>query len=324
MNETGHHTPHSRPDWGDRARVLAGAVATVLVAASLWGLMGGCADPRTEPMAPRSPGYTETIVLWNNTVSGGTKISAPFNVDQPLAPIRNLGVDHPARLTLVAYIHPDSSVLRYEAVTQDSLPTLTDQLVAVQVQLFADEFSLDSAVIVDSICRIDTACGYDTTGIGELIAGLRAELIVFTDSLNGLTSDTTRLGEERDSLGHLLDDRFRVALWMDDDTTIRYPDATFDTLGFLTGQQIFAAVTGDSTTPYPGLKGRGFDLYLDNFQAADSLNPDRSLEVNWTQCFVGLTLPCMRVGPHTLHALVMGTDSRITATLVLVYEEVTP
>lgn len=321
MNETGHPSPHSRPMTGVRARVAAGAVAAVLVAASL---MGGCADPRSKPLAPRSPGYTETIVLWNAAVSGGIRLSAAFTVDQPLAPIRQLGVDHPARLTLTAYINPDSSIDRYETVVQDSLPTLKDQLLNVQVRIFADEFSLDSALIVDSICRIDPDCGYDTTGIGAFMAGLRDTLNAYNVILDGLFADTTRLGDERDSLSHVLDDRYRVAIWMDDDTTIRYPEAQFDTLGYLNGQGLFAAATGDSTTPFPGMKGRGFQLNLDSFQAADSLNPDRSLEVNWTQCFAGLDLPCMSVGNHTLHALVTGTGSRITAALVLVYQEVTP
>jgi hypothetical protein len=325
MNETGHNHPHFRlMSQGGRALVLAGFVAAVLVAASLWGLMGGCADPRNEPLASRSPGYTETIVLWENSVSGGSKISAPFTVDQTLTPIRRLGIDHPARLTLVAYIHPDTDVVRYETVAQDSLPFLTDKLTALQVKIFAYEFSLDSALIVDSVCRIDPNCGYDTTGLGAFIAGLSDSLIVYNGTLTTVVGDTTRLGDERDSLGHVLDDRFRIALWMDNDSTIRYPGASFDTLGFLTGQQIFAAATGDSTSPYPGLKGRGFDLNLDSFQAADSLNPTHSLEVNWTQCFIGLQLPCMSVGEHTLYALVTGTDSRVTATLVLVYEEVTP
>jgi len=323
MNETGHNSGHFCPRRGERAGVPWGAVAAVLIAASLWAFMGGCADPRSKPLAPASPGYTETIVLWNGAVSDSEKISAPFTVDQPLAPIRQLGVDHPARLTLVAFISPDSSIQRRETITGDSLPKLTDSLTLYQATVFAREFSLDSALLVDELVHQDSTC-CDTTGLGALIEQLQADLIVWTDKWTAAMTDTTRLGLERDSLGHLLDDRYRLAIWMDDDTTTRYPQAAFDTLGFLGGQAIYAAATGDSTTALPGMKGRGFALNLDKFSAADPVNPRRSLEVNWTQCFTGLSLPCMSPGAHTLHVLVTGPGSRVTGTLVLVYEEVTP
>ena len=323
MNETGHNSGHFCPRRGERAGVPWGAVAAVLIAASLWAFMGGCADPRSKPLAPASPGYTETIVLWNGAVSDSEKISAPFTVDQPLAPIRQLGVDHPARLTLVAFISPDDDTRRRETITGDSLPKLTDSLILYQATVFAMEFSLDSALLVDELVHQDSTC-CDTTGLGALIEQLQADLIVWTDKWTAAMTDTTRLGLERDSLGHLLDDRYRLAIWMDDDTTTRYPQAAFDTLGFLGGQAIYAAATGDSTTALPGMKGRGFALNLDKFSAADPVNPRRSLEVNWTQCFTGLSLPCLSVGPHTLHVLVTGPGSRVTGTLALVYEEVTP
>ncbi|MCX6601324.1 MAG: hypothetical protein NT025_07160 [bacterium] len=326
MNETGHNSGHFCPRRGERAGVPWGAVAAVLIAASLWAFMGGCADPRSKPLAPASPGYTETITLWNGAVSDSEKISAPFTVGQPLAPIRQLGVDHPARLTLVAFITPDADILRRETVTGDSLPKLTDSLTLYQATVFAREFSLDSALLVDSLCRMhpDSCSPEDTLGLAALIEHLQADLIVWTDKWTAAMADTIRLGLERDSLGHLLDDRYRLAIWMDDDTTARYPQAAFDSTGFLGGQAIYAAATGDSTTALPGMKGRGFALNLDKFSAADPVNPTRSLEVNWTQCFTGLSLPCLSVGPHTLHVLVTGPGSRVTGTLVLVYEEVTP
>jgi hypothetical protein len=326
MNETGHHTGHEGSRRGKRAGIPWGAVAAVLIAASLWGFFGGCADPRTRPLAPPSPGYTQTIVLWDRVVSGGTRLSAPFTVEQPLAPIRQLGVDHPARLSLAAYISPDADILWREAVVGDSLPHLTDSLVSYQVQIFALQFSLDSALYVDSLCRLhpDSCQPEDTLGLGAFIEQTRTDLTYWTNLWIQGTADSTRLGHERDSLAHLLDDRYRIAIWMDNDTTTRYPQATFDSSGFLGGQAIYAAATGDSTTPMPGMKGRGFSLNLDAFAAADPVNPGRSLQVNWTQCFVGLTLPCMSVGPHTLYAAVTGAGSRVTGTLVLVYEEVTP
>ena len=330
MNETGHNSGHFCPRRGERAGVPWGAVAAVLIAASLWAFLGGCADPRSKPLAPGSPAYTETIVLWDQALSDSTKISKPFTVDRPLAPIRQLGVDHPARLTLVAYISPDDDILRFETVTGDSLPKLSDSLIAYQVMIFALEFSLDSALYIDSLCDAgllppDSCSPEDSLARWLFIEQAQADLVFWTGKWTAATSDTTRLGLERDSLGHLLDDRYRLAVWMDDDTTTRYPQAAFDSLGFLGGQAIYAAATGDTTTPLPGMKGCGFALNLDRFSAADPVNPERSLEVNWTQCFTGLEeLPCMRVGPHTLHALVTGPGSRVTGTLVLVYEEVTP
>jgi hypothetical protein len=329
MNETGHNLGHLAPRRGASAGLLWGAVAAVLIAASLWAFVGGCADPRSEPLAPASHAYTQTIVLWDSAVSSGTKLSAPFTVGQPLAPIRQLGVDHPARLTLAAYIVPDADIRRFEIITVDSLPLLTKSVNdTFQVNVFNLTFTLDSALFIDSSCTANPNCGFDTTGLDSLIDTTRAQLNYWTAKWLRAVADIERLTPEADSLARVLDDRFQLAIWMDDDTTTRYPEAAFDTLGRLRGQRIFAAATGDTTTPLPGMKGRGFSLNLENFSVADPVNPGRSLEVNWTQCFVGFESPCLSdsagMGPHTLYARLTGPGSRITGTLVLVYREVTP
>ncbi|RPH96615.1 hypothetical protein EHM69_00830 [candidate division KSB1 bacterium] len=325
MNETQHTNQHVYPKRRVRANARWGVLAAVLVAASLWGLMGGCADPRNEPTAPVSPGHTETIVLWNNVVSGGQRISSSFHVTQPLAPINNIGVDTPARLTLVAYIQPDADILRRDTVMLAILPRLSDTLVAKQVVFFALRASLDSMAYIDSICRTTPNCGYDTNGLGAAMAQTSADIILFGGIVDSILADTTRLGLERDSLALVLDDRYTLALWMDNDTTMFYPEAVFrDTTRHLGGQSIFDALTGDTASAMSGWKGRRFSLPLDRFQAADPNNIGLNLEVNWTVCFPGSPRPCMAEGTHSFHALLTGPDSRITATLVLVYAEERP
>jgi hypothetical protein len=69
------------------------------------------------------------------------------------------------------------------------------------------------------------------------------------------------------------------------------------------------------------LKGRGFDLDLDGFFAADPnpLNYGYSYRINWAQCFTG-NPRCLSPGAHTMYAKLEGAaNTRITATLVFTY-----
>jgi len=63
---------------------------------------------------------------------------------------------------------------------------------------------------------------------------------------------------------------------------------------------------------------------MNRFESADPNNIGYSLEVNWTTCFPGSERPCLSVGDHTLRARLTGSDTRLTGTLVLVYERSTP
>jgi hypothetical protein len=97
-----------------------------------------------------------------------------------------------------------------------------------------------------------------------------------------------------------------------------YPEAVFlDSTFALEGQRIYLAATVEATQT----KGRGFNIPLDRFQAADPANLRLPLTLNWTTCFAGSSNPCMSVGQHTVKARLTGNGSKITGSLVVVYRD---
>ncbi len=142
---------------------------------------------------------------------------------------------------------------------------------------------------------------------------------IIQDSLDIAVADTTALGDRRDSLGLVLDDRYTLAMWLDSDTTTVYPLGRILEDGRHAAQGIYLAETNSVT----GLKGRGFQLDLASFEAADLSRPGRPIEINWTVCF-GPGRPCLSEGTHTLRALATGSESYITAAVILVYAEEQP
>lgn len=281
-------------------------------------LIMSCSDPRTAPATAPEPAHTETITLWQDAVSNGQTISASFEVRAPLAEIDQPGVDEPARLTIAAFIQPDSDVSWYERIVNDSIPAWNDHFIRYLVAIEVQQGIIDSVAAVRALCdTVPDECPDDTSGLipaEQTALGIRA---TYQDSVATGQADTTRLGLNRDSLGVVLDNRYTLALWMDSDTTTAYPEGFVDAQGNLGGQEIYLAATNGVT----GMKGRGFQLDLAQFEAADLRNPGRPIEINWTTCFIGSTRPCMSVGTHTLHARATGAVSKITAAIVLVYAE---
>ncbi len=285
-----------------------------------FGVMS-CSDPRTAPVLAPDPAHTESITLWENAVSNGQPVSASFEVRAPLAAIGIPGVDTPARMTIAAFIEPDSDILWYESVVDDSLPAWDQTFIRLLVAIEVQNGVLDSVNGIRALCdTIPEDCPADTSG---LIAAEQTALqlrATYQDSVEAAVIDTTRLGAVRDSLGRVVDDRFTLSLWMDADTTTAYPEALLDSMGRLFGQQIYLAMTDSAT----GLKGRSFSLDMARFEGADLRKPDRPIEFNWATCFIGSTRPCLSEGTHTLHARATGAVSKITAAVVLVYAEEQP
>jgi hypothetical protein len=305
-------------------QMLGGGGLLVLLAA-LVSMGGGCADPRTEPLRTPTPGYTETKVLWTNVPSNGNVVEANFTVNQELAPISDPENDVPARLTLVAYIMPDTDVLHREHIISSEIPPLRDLIIAYLVDLDQRTRLLDSLVRMDSLCSANPdSCshlGIDSTTYDTQITQLRADTAAYNDSLAMTIADTTALGALRDSLGVVADNRYTLTLWMDSDTTQTYPEAVFTTPDHQVGQQEIYLASTDTTTGY---KGRRFTINMNSFEAADPNRVGRTEEVNWTTCFLGSSRPCLSTGAHTLRARVTGEDTQVTATLVLVYAEGNP
>jgi hypothetical protein len=350
---------HARP---------VGIALAVFAAMSVW--FGGCADPRTQPLQPSAPGYTETVVLWENASSNGDVISATFNVQHELAPIENPTEDTPARLTIVAYVRPDCQILRREEIVTSGIPGIMntriipaligidsvrrtldslDQLVLNDVEGIQRGYVDSARAVVDS-SQFDTTFGslacdtalykfvFDTLSPfpdsiwarrDTLLSGLPAIVRTLEDQVVDAQIDTVVLGFERDDLAGIVDNRFNLALWLDPDTTATLPEAVYVTVDHRVAEQrIYLAATDTDTSSISfGYKGRGFELRLNNFSAANP-NPEylgEMREVNWTTCFLGdSTRPCLRPGDHTLRARLTGRDTKVTGTLVLVYERTTP
>ncbi|MBI5059671.1 hypothetical protein HZB60_07830 [candidate division KSB1 bacterium] len=300
-----------------------------LLILGLFLIVVGCADPRNPPTEARDPGYTETIVLWQDAVSSGNRISATFNVASTLAPINQPGVDHPARLTIAAYIAPDADIIRFESLVNDSFPAASRVITSYQTVLDALQSATDSLNRIDTAftahcdpcaaCPCVTNCDYDTCGMADRRVEIAELRVIYGDSLADAEAYRGRLGAEADQIFVVVDDRYRLALWMDSsDWGPTYPEAVFSGADLLSGQEVFLART-DTTT---NMKGRGFELNMDSFEAADPSpeNYGYSLEVNWTTCFIPPTRPCLKPGSHTMYAQLTGVNTRITGTIVLVYE----
>lgn len=324
----------------------------ILVALLAFAMMiSSCGDSRTPPAASSQLEHTQTIVLWNDQVSNGQAINADFTVERDLMEIMRVGQDKPARLYLWAYIRPDADILWRESIIRDTTPVFYNHGISLQIELEKYGRRLDSlTMIADSMTFAfdSTLCdtpfvvigtdttwcdsilfrlypdsmvhAFDTTGVALPLQETHAIYTIYADSNAVLMRDSTLMGVRRDSLGYVLDDRFSLAMWLDDDSVATYPEAIFnDTLlvhpdTLLFGQSIYLAATDSAS----GLKCREFSLNLALFNSADSNNPLYPLENNWT-CFPGVTR-CLHPGVHSLRVRLNGTQTKITGTIVLVYE----
>lgn len=325
-----------------------------LMALCLGGLTAGCGDDRTSPPTSSNPSHMRQYDLWSQRVSSGETISAVFTVERELA-----DVETPVLLTLVTHLETaaDPNLMRFDAVS-DSLEWLSSALTRYGTRLFRlgqdlqtlaawDSLWLiypDSMVIAFDSTSCDThvtICGdtiycdslnwamypdsmvlaFDTTGRGECRAYVNGLIALYGDSTTWATAAQVRMTGELADLSDYLDNAYTLALWMDSDTTTRYPNAVYKNPDLELGGQLLYSVATDSAS---GLKSRGMSLRLKRFESCDPVNLGETLEVNWVTCFAGSTRPCMSVGEHTLQARLNGASTRITGTLVLIYEEAQP
>lgn len=277
-----------------------------------------CADPRTPPPAAPVESNTETITLWHDSPSNGSVITAAFNVDRDIANyVTPDGFVQPARLSIAAYIRPDSDIAWFEAIQNDTFPAWEDILIRYAIGFEEQKGVLDSVDAVRALCdTVPENCPDDTSGLIPAEHVADSIQAIYQDSIDVAVADTTALGQRRDSLGLVLDDRFTLAIWLDNDTTTAIPLAKRLTDGRIGGQGIYLAETNFTS----GLKGRGFDLNLADFYVADLNKIDRERQINWADCYRE-GLPCLTPGAHTLHARVTGAESYVTAAIILVYAE---
>jgi hypothetical protein len=294
------------------------AIGAILIAITSSLTLLSCGDQRTEPPTAPDPGYTQTIVLAQDAVSNGQDVTMNFSVDSQLAPILQPGVDQPARLFLTAYVRPDADIEWRELIISDSIPAWEDPVIHFQIEIEAGQTTIGGLTALIDSCEANPECPGDSlTVLQTALADAEAALTVFQDSLAFAYADTTRLGLARDSLGVVLDDRYRLALQFDYDPIVAYPNAVFvDEELSLAGQNIYLATT-DSTN----VKGKTFTLNLAQLNAADANNIGRPIELNWTTCFSGVDRPCLAPGTHTFTVSLTGVETWVSAVLVLVYAE---
>jgi len=325
-----------------------------LMAVCLIGLIAGCSDERTSPPTSSNPSHMRQYDLWSQQASSGETISASFTVERELA-----DVEAPVLLTIVTHLETaaDPNLVRFDAVT-DSLEWLSSALTRYETRLFRLGQDLQTLTAIDSLWLIYpdsmvlafdstscdthvTICGdtiycdslnwamypdsmipaFDTTGIGACRVYVNGLIALYEDSTDWAADAQARMGDESDELSAYLDNVYTLALWMDDDTTTRYPNAVYVNPDLELGGQLLYSVVTDSAT---GLKSRGMSLRLKRFESCDPVNLGETLEVNWVTCFAGSARPCMSVGEHTLRASLNGANTRISGTLVLIYEEAQP
>jgi hypothetical protein len=338
MNQTEHnvkktnlHTARQKAAY--RLEALA-ILSLLILSLTLWS----CADPRNEPSTAPDPGYTQTIVLAENSASNGHPVTMNFEVENQIAPIVRPGLDQPARLFVTASIRPDADIGWREAILADSIPTWSDLMVAYQVAIVEAEAAIENFTILADSCEANPEnCSPDSLAALQIaIAEAETSLVIYQDSLTFALADTARLGLARDSLAIVLDDRYRLSIQFDDYAFVAYPNAVFvvdtllpDTVGLdslaldslandtliLSGQGIHL-VSSDPDT----IKGKTFVLDLAQMSAADSNNINRPIELNWTTCS-SAERPCLSVGQHSFVMSVTGAETWVSAVLVLVYAE---
>jgi hypothetical protein len=348
MNQTEQNVKkiylHSaRPIAACRLEALA-ILSLLIFSLALWS----CADPRNEPSTAPDPGYTQTIVLAENSVSNGQPVTMNFEVEDQIAPIVRPGLDQPARLFVTASILPDADIEWREAIIADSIPVWSDLMVAYQVAIVTAESNIEDFTILADSCESNPEdCSPDSlAALQAAIAEAETSLVTNQNSLAFAIADTARLGLARDSLAVVLDDRYRLSIQFDDYAFVAFPNAVFiensmeldslvlDSLGLgsllLAGQEIHLASSQDTTRLRDHLghvladtisvKGKTFVLDLAQISAADSSNINRPIELNWTTCS-SAERPCLSVGSHSFVISVTGAETWVSAVLVLVYEE---
>lgn len=250
-------------------------------------LVAGCADPRTSPPIMSEPAYTETKTLWDDIVSGGEARGATFAIDRDILS---------AKLTIAGFITPDSSILWYEALLNDSIPTKEDEI---------EYFDGTLAKLGP-----DSLWSPEDSAIG----------VPLQDSLRWATDARAAMGERLYSLIVIIDNRFVLSIWFDEDavdSTALYPDAVYTHPDTLAGQHFYSSPSDTDSVSVSGsyiiTKGRSFQLDLGGFEVADPDPIGFAVEINW--------LLRLTPGSHTIRARMKGDGSKITGTIVLVYSE---
>ena len=281
-------------------RTLSQALILPLLALVI--LVAGCTDEREMPAQPEQPGYTETKTLLDRVNAVGQDLNATFR-------LRDNAVS--ARLYLTGFLKADGDLNLFEQFSTEI------------VGLRADNDQLDAQII--TLQLKDTLSAADSLLLDSLIIQKHA-------NLDTITVRTAAV----DSLDTYLDDRFKLAVKMPEDSVWYYPGAVFidsnaasylDTASVVWGQGFYLAPIDSSS----GWRGRTMTLDLARFWVADGgwdiggpyhhpTKPARG--TTYTDMYpVTGWLDRMATGNHGLQVrfAAPGTTAELTVTLYVVY-----
>jgi hypothetical protein len=276
--------------------------ALILPLLTLVVLNAGCTDEREMPAQPEQPGYTETITLFNRTGATGQDMSATFR-------LRDNAVS--ARLFVTGFLRADADLNQYEQYGSEvtTLRATNDLLDAQIIRLeLQDNLSVADSLLLDSL-RTQKDANLDTVDV-------RTAAI--------------------DSLDTYLDDRFKMAVKMPEDTVWYYPNAVFIDSAAAPYLGSGSAVWGQGFYLAPidsasGWRGKTLTLDLTRFWVADGgwdvggpyfhpTKPPRGSSYT-NQYPVDGWLGRMTFGSHIIQFrfAAPGTTAQLTASLYVVY-----
>ena len=277
-----------------------------LFTGSAW--LTGCSDERTAPTKPHDPSYTQTILLMDSVAAMGNDLTANFTLRDNIAQEDSDG----GILFLYGYLLPDDDINlfdRYE-VENDSIAEviLGFDGAILEIELKPDKTHQDSLEL-DSLWNLKN---------GEL-----AQIDLRNDA--------------RDSLDIILDNRYKLSVWLDDDAYEYYPNAAFldsTVIPFLGsdmtvwGQGFYFAPANER-----GIRGMRMRINLSEWWVADAGWETNDPYIPDALPARGGTMPELfpirnwldRLTPNTTHTIharfgAPGTRTALTASLYVVYE----
>ena len=271
-----------------------------------------CEDERVLPVTPPADSYTETITLLEDATANGQDLRGTFTL---------LDEVEDGFITVACFLQPDGALNYFDQIGEE-IEDLNQENEDIDLEIINIE--LQEVLTPEDSLRLDSLRAVKAEN--EIEVGLSEVL--------------------QDSLDTWLDDRFKLSVWMNNDTVEYYPGAIFlDStslnadgvpMNYLEDQSIvwgqgFYLAPFDSVS---GWRGMTIRLDLDEFWVADGgwdlvegafhhhAKPERA--VSYTNQYpIREWLDRMTpAGSHTIHFRfgAAGLSTKVTASLYVVYK----
>jgi len=168
--------------------------STLIVAlAALIFLASSCSDSRTAPTSPAAPSYNQTVVLFDRAAAAGADKIGTFTPRDTIVE---------AQLYLYGFLKPDAGLNAYTELgvqadsLKDAISGVDGQILNIRIK---ENKTHEDSVAIDSLQAV-------------------------RDDLDNRRNFKL---QQRDSLDTVLDDRFKISVWLDNDPYEYYPNAVF-------------------------------------------------------------------------------------------------